>query len=87
MVSTSCTLLSMKTQLEYFCLDSALNILILQEFSGLVKACLSKLPFGSVASLFKNDDLNKEHDLLLNYPLGKQWGRAGINSSWIQPAK
>lgn len=87
MVSTTCTLLSMKSQLEYFCLDSALSLLILRELSGLFKACLSKLPFGSVASLFKNYDLNKEHDLLLHYPLGKQWGRAGIKSSWTQPER
>ena len=56
-----------------FCLHSVLKILILLEFSGFFKAYLSKLSFGSIASLFKNYDLNKEHDLLLNYPLSKQW--------------
>lgn len=87
MVSTTCTLLGMKTQLEYFCLDFAFNILILWEFIGLFKDCLSKLPFGSIASLFKNYDLNGEHDILLNYPLGKQWGRERIKSTWKQPER
>lgn len=70
MISTSLYLLQHKDSAGLcFCLDSVLKILILLEFRDLLfKVAI----LFSVASLFKNYDLDREQGLMLNCRLIKQ---------------